>query len=346
MGFLDRLASTSEYAQQELDNQVKKAQIQKYLAEMEAEKKKAAPTSVDAIFGIPSINQADAQKDQAMKQLFGAPSVGPLPELPGRALNEVQAQTPVEIATKRQETGITPDVGRLPLDQGKDLLSMKKSIEDAKRAASDPSKMVEFFNPKTLERSPTPKPGFVPDTTERINTFIANFEKEGRLQESKIESERRAAEKEKNKALSGDAAKVQAIAKTMIPEIGKLQQAFRDDYAGAVWGITTGTNRKLVKLAEQVADKVGRIRSGGAVNKPEEKRFMGQIASAMDIAFGKEGDAIAALDAIINEANEVMKGIRPNAGGTDEDSAAIAWAKANPTNPDAIKILELNGIKQ
>jgi hypothetical protein len=114
------------------------------------------------------------------------------------------------------------------------------------------------------------------------------------------------------KPLSGDAAKVLTIATTMIPEIEQLKAAFQNDYRGSVSGILTGTNRELSKLVDQVADKVGRLRSGGAINKDEEARFMRQISSVMDLAFGNSADAISALDGLITEANMVADSMNPS----------------------------------
>ncbi len=142
------------------------------------------------------------------------------------------------------------------------------------------------------------------------------------LDERKVKvQEREAAAKEKEatqkvtgqKPLSGDAAKVKAIATTMIPEIQKLQEKFRTDYKKSLSGFVSGTDRELVKLIDQIADKVGRLRSGGAVNKDEEARFKKQLGSTMDIMFGNSEDAIGALDGLLGEAGIVLQGIEPNA---------------------------------
>ena len=120
--------------------------------------------------------------------------------------------------------------------------------------------------------------------------------------------------------LSGDAAKVQAIASTMIPEINALKQRFQQNYKGALTGFLTGTDRELVKLIDQVADKVGRLRSGGAVNADEEERFKRQIASFMDLPFGNSQQAIDALDGLINEAQQVSSSIDPYYQGSNMQS--------------------------
>jgi len=117
------------------------------------------------------------------------------------------------------------------------------------------------------------------------------------------------------KPLSGEASKIYSIATSMIPEIQQLKQAFKTNYKSSVSGIVSKTDRRLVKLVDQVADKVGRLRSGGAVNKDEEARFKRQIASFGDILFGRPEDAIRALDALIGEAQSVAQGIRPQHQG-------------------------------
>lgn len=117
--------------------------------------------------------------------------------------------------------------------------------------------------------------------------------------------------------MSGDAAKVSAIASTMIPEINTLKQRFTQNYKGALTGLLTGTDRELVKLVDQIADKVGRLRSGGAVNADEEARFKRQIASFMDLPFGNGQQAIEALDGLINEAQQVSSSVNPYYSGNN-----------------------------
>ncbi len=113
------------------------------------------------------------------------------------------------------------------------------------------------------------------------------------------------------KPLSAEASKLSGIVQTLPNEIEQLKAAFRKDYKGSLTGIVTGTNRQLSKLLDQVADKVGRLRSGGAINRDEEARFKRQIASFMDIPFGNMNNAIAALDGVLAEARTVAQGIQP-----------------------------------
>ena len=74
-------------------------------------------------------------------------------------------------------------------------------------------------------------------------------------------------------------------------------------------GITTGKDRALSRLLDQVADKVGRLRSGGGINKDEEARFKRQVASFMDIPFGKSEDAIKSLRSLKDEAKIVRDSV-------------------------------------
>lgn len=113
------------------------------------------------------------------------------------------------------------------------------------------------------------------------------------------------------KPLSGEASKTFAIAQTLVPEINKLKEAFRGNFKGSIAGYVSGTDRVLVKLIDNVADKVGRLRSGGAINKDEEERFKRQIASYADLFFANENDVMDALDGILAEANLVSQGIDP-----------------------------------
>ena len=127
-----------------------------------------------------------------------------------------------------------------------------------------------------------------------------------------------------SKPMSGDQAKVYSIATTIVPEISKLKAALQSNYRGSITGIITGTNRELVKLVEQVADKVGRLRSGGAINVDEAARFKNQIVSKMDLAFGTSQGALNALDGILTEANSVASNIRPQNSGS-VDISQMTW---------------------
>lgn len=116
------------------------------------------------------------------------------------------------------------------------------------------------------------------------------------------------------KPLSGDAAKVYTIAKTIVPELNKLKGKFSDEksYKNFISGAISGTNREAKRLVDNIADKVGRLRSGGAINTDEEKRFKEQLLNWKDIPFGSPEDAINSIDALITEATSVANEMRPN----------------------------------
>jgi hypothetical protein len=110
-------------------------------------------------------------------------------------------------------------------------------------------------------------------------------------------------ENQVKKPLSGDAAKVATIAQSMIPEAQQLIEMYKKNPKETLAKIKTGWG-DAGRLADQVADKLGRMRSGGAVNKDEESRFKGQIARFSDAVTGPES-AIKALNSLIDEAKGV-----------------------------------------
>lgn len=114
--------------------------------------------------------------------------------------------------------------------------------------------------------------------------------------------------------LSGDASKVLSIATSMQPEIDALIQAFEEGGRSAIFAVKSGTSPELVRLVESVADKVGRLRSGGAINKDEESRFMGQIVRWADTVSGGSSAAVNALKRLKEEAKMVEQGIAPGRG--------------------------------
>lgn len=126
-----------------------------------------------------------------------------------------------------------------------------------------------------------------------------------------------------DKPLSGEASKLKSITESIQPEIDQLIAAFEKDYRGALVGITTGKDRALSRLLDQVADKVGRLRSGGGINKDEEARFKRQVASFMDIPFGKSEDAIKSLRSLKDEA----KIVRDSVAKPSPEAATVAPAE-------------------
>jgi hypothetical protein len=132
------------------------------------------------------------------------------------------------------------------------------------------------------------------------------------------------------KPLSGDAAKVYGFASTLIPELDQLKQLFQNNYSGTLRGAILGTDPNVVRLIDAAADKVGRLRSGGAVNKEEEARFRSAIVRKSDVLFGKSETTIAALDRYATEARTVLAGLESGLAGA---SGVAAEAPAGSSDP-------------
>jgi hypothetical protein len=112
------------------------------------------------------------------------------------------------------------------------------------------------------------------------------------------------------KPLSGEAAKVYSIATTIKPEIEQIKALLKGAGRLRITQILSGLDPSASRLIDQVADKVGRLRSGGAINQDEAKRFKEQILRAGDILTGDTTSAISALDALAAEADSVASNVR------------------------------------
>jgi len=134
------------------------------------------------------------------------------------------------------------------------------------------------------------------------------------------------------KALSGDAAKVFSIANSLPQDIQAIKNEINKvGYNKFILGVKTGTNRTASRLVSNAADKIGRLRSGGAVNVEEEKRFREQLTNIRDVAFGDLESTFKSLDSIAEEANVVVQGIDPNAVYQQNITKALN-DMASPTN--------------
>lgn len=133
------------------------------------------------------------------------------------------------------------------------------------------------------------------------------------------------------KPLSGEAAKTYSIASTLIPEVQQLKSRFTADYKGTVRKILTKTDPELNRLVDNAADKVGRLRSGGAVNKEEEARFKGQIARYTDVFFGTPDATLNALDGLIAEASTVIGGLESGLSGAASATSPLKKGAAGQT---------------
>lgn len=184
----------------------------------------------------------------------------------------------------------------------------------------------------------------VTEETKRHNQRMESLS----AQANSIRSQEAGISKEK---MSGEAAKVLGVASTILPELDKLEALFRDSYKTTVAGNVTGTNREVVRLIDNIADKVGRLRSGGAINKAEEKRFLRQLGAVpADLAFGTPEQAIEALRGVRAEAQLVASKMSPSTVKPTAAKPAITEAdiaetvsKSGKTRDEVIKAFKANG---
>lgn len=121
---------------------------------------------------------------------------------------------------------------------------------------------------------------------------------------------------------SGEAAKLQGIVTTLPTEIASLKGIMQNATRTQMLAILSGVDTTTSRLIDQVADKVGRLRSGGAINKEEEARFRGQIIRKADLLTGDTSSAISALDGLALEASQVAKGIRVGSSGQETQGSS------------------------
>lgn len=143
--------------------------------------------------------------------------------------------------------------------------------------------------------------------------LLAQQIKTEKAQQSKYYADANAVKESTKKPLSGEASKLLSISSGLETDVNSIKAKIATQgYEKFLRGYITGTDRDTVKLLSRAADRIGRLRSGGAINKDEEARFISQFASKGDYAFGKDTDATSALDSILTEAQTVRSGIDPN----------------------------------
>ena len=166
-------------------------------------------------------------------------------------------------------------------------------------------------------------------------------EKELELKKKKAEA---AAKGAKEKGLSGDAAKTFEIARGGLDNIGQLRQKIEE---GANLLAPSIFDRQSSALIEDLADSLGRLRSGGAINADEEKRFKELVPSALDAYETK----LFKLDQLQKKFQSIGESIAPSRiqeliGGTpseEEKAQAREWLKKNPDSPFRGSVQEILG---
>lgn len=117
------------------------------------------------------------------------------------------------------------------------------------------------------------------------------------------------------KRLSGEASKVVGIAQTILPEIEQIKAIFKNgSFRSRAVDALTGRDANLARLIDRVSDKLGRIRSGGAINKDEAASFKAQMVRKMDIYNNDSKPALEALDSIRDEAMAVLSAMKQDGG--------------------------------
>lgn len=134
------------------------------------------------------------------------------------------------------------------------------------------------------------------------------------------------------KPMSGEAAKVYSVAETVIKDFQDLRGIIAEWPRLSAAGMLTGLSPTLSRLRDNASDKIGRLRSGGAITETEEKRFLNQIARIMDVVTGDPASALNSLDSMMREAQIVLNKLRPNPpkGKGGDGGSAQRVMKFNP----------------
>jgi hypothetical protein len=134
------------------------------------------------------------------------------------------------------------------------------------------------------------------------------------------------------KKVSGADAKIISLADTLKTDINNLKAAFTKGYKLTLGGILTGTDRTNYKLAYDIADKILRLRSGANAPPAEVDRFLRQIFSWTDLAFGTAASANQNLDRFISEADTIMASVQGQAS-----TIATGGSSVTLIGPDGVK---------
>lgn len=132
------------------------------------------------------------------------------------------------------------------------------------------------------------------------------------------------------KPLSGDAAKLSGVVSTLRSQAAKLRKIVEEQGIRTVVAKYKAGDPNVVNIVDDVADAKGRLRSGGAVNKDEEERFKKPFAGVGNLIFNDNEAALAAIDAALNEATTVEKGMtKGTAGQSGSGDVPVGTVKTN-----------------
>jgi hypothetical protein len=208
-----------------------------------------------------------------------------------------------------------PKTGRVPMGTSLEFGQSPDSVATQQSSAADRAQRAAF----DAGVNPVEQSGIDAQRATTANQEGQLGVAQGHLSVAQADEARKAAEAKLGKPLSGEAAKVNAIATTMLPELRALRQAYVDQGVAASRGISRGNNRELVDLVASISDKIGRLRSGGAIGEVEADRFMSQIHHwTNSLPFSGPQASIKGIDRFLEEAKLVQEGVDPTGkhGGT------------------------------
>lgn len=128
-----------------------------------------------------------------------------------------------------------------------------------------------------------------------------------------------------SKPLSGDAAKLSGYVSTLETQ-GQILKGLIQSH-GIRWVTKEYKlgNPAVVNVIEDAADAKGRLRSGGAVNDQEAKRFKQPFTGIGNVLYGDNEAALAAIDQVLTEASQVKSGMGKGAGQQNNDPLGLGF---------------------
>jgi hypothetical protein len=119
---------------------------------------------------------------------------------------------------------------------------------------------------------------------------------------------------------------------------------------GVITGLSSSKQQSLKQAKTDFMTAILRRESGAAISSSEfttaDKQYFPQIGDSPDVIQQKADNRQLAINGILAEVPSKQRdSIRPASqqAASSQDSAAMAWAKANPSDPRAAKIMKLQG---
>ena len=113
--------------------------------------------------------------------------------------------------------------------------------------------------------------------------------------------------------MSGANAKVSADAQSGLRAITQIRQELSSNPGAVIQSNIPGSPgaRVYTQAAKEVADVIGRMRTGAVINDEEAKFYLGKLPSPLDSQRTKEYK-LATLEAFLNSLNNSVGGMDPN----------------------------------